>query len=157
MNTPRFVTLSRLVLAAGLVAASAAAQAGGGVYWAVNVDAPVDGMGRISTAVSNTRHGVAVQPAQVYYQQPVVYAPQPVVYAPPPVVWQPRPVYYAPQPVVYQPVRYVEARGPWWWHHRHHHDDDRGEWREERREPMMLPRGGWDDHGRDGGERHHGR
>jgi hypothetical protein len=151
MNTPRFVTLSRLVLAAGLVAASAAAQAGGGVYWAVNVDAPVDGMGRISTAVSNTRHGVAVQPAQVYYQQPVVYAP-------PPVIVQPRPVYYAPQPVVYQPVRYVETRGPWWWHHHHrHHDEDRGEWREERREPMMLPRDGWGERGYEGGERHHGR
>ena len=149
MNTPRFVTLSRLILAVGLVAASAAAQAGGGVYWAVNVDAPLNGIGRISTAVSNTRHGVAVQPAQVYYQQPVVYAPQPVVYAPP--------VYYAPQPVVYQPVRYVENRGPWWWHRHHHHDDDRAEWREERREPMMVPRGDWGDRGRDGGEHHHGR
>jgi hypothetical protein len=137
-----------------LVAASAAAQAGGGVYWAVNVDAPLDGIGRISTAVSNTRHGVAVQPAQVYYQQPVVYAPQPVVYAPAPVYVQPR--YCPPQQVVYQPVRYVENRGPWWWHH-HHHDDDRGEWREERRESMMVPRGDWGDRGREGGERHHGR
>ena len=149
MNTPRFVTLSRLVLAVGLVAASAAAQAGGGVYWAVNVDAPLDGVGRISTAVSNTRHGVAVQPAQVYYAPPpVVYAPQPVVYAPPPVFVEPRRAYCPPQAVVYQPVRYVEARGPWWWHH--HHDEDRREWREERRDD----RG---ERGYEGGEHRHWR
>jgi hypothetical protein len=131
MNTNRFVTMSRLLLAAGLVAASAAAQAGGGVYWSVNVDAPVQGLGNVSTAISNTRHGVYAQPAQVYY------APQQVVYTQPAVVVQPRPVYYQPayvQPVVYAPVRRCDPR-PWgWgWHHR--------EWRQEYREPMMLPHG----------------
>lgn len=151
MNSPRFVTLSRLVLAAGLVAASVAAQAGGGVYWAVNVDAPLDGVGRISTAVSNTRYGVAVKPAGV------VYAPQPVVYAQPQVVMQPRPVYCAPQAVIYQPVRYFDSRGPWWWRHHDHQDGARFEGREAYREPMMLPRGDRGGRGFDGGERHHGR
>lgn len=134
MSTTRFVTMSRLLLAAGLVAASAAAQAGG-VSWSVNVNAPLPGVGYVSTAVSN-RHGVYVQPAPVYYAQ------QPVVYASPAVYVQTAPAYCPPRQVVYQPVRYVETRGPWGWHHRGYER----EWREERREPMMLPRG----------EHHHG-
>lgn len=140
MNSPRFVTVSRLLLAAGLVAASAAAQAGG-VSWSVNVNAPMPGVGYVSTAVSN-RHGVYVQPAPVYY------APQPVVYVPPPPVYVQRAEYCPPRQVVYQPVRYiVEPRGPWGWRH---HGYER-EWREERREPMMVPRGDWGDRG----EHHH--
>jgi len=109
-KTHRSSVLARLALSAGLVLTSAAAHAGG-VYWAVNVAAPVQGLGQVGTVVSNTPYGVYVQPA------PVVYAPAPVVYAPAPVV------YYPPQPVY---------RAPWWAYerpHHHHHDDDR--WRDD--------------------------
>ncbi len=130
MNTSRFASLSRLVLAAGLVAASVGAHAGGGVYWSVNVDAPVQGMGRVSTAVSNTRWGVAPAQQFVYAPAPVVYAPPPVVYAPPAVVVE-SPVYgYLPAPVVvYDRPRHCEPRGWMGWRH-HHHDDDRFAWNE---------------------------
>lgn len=121
MNTSsRFATLSRLALVAGFVAASACAHAGGGVYWAVNVNAPVQGMGYVSTAVSNTRYGV-------YSPAPVVYAPAPVVYVPPAVIVQPRPVYMPAPVVVYQEPRRCEPRGPWGWRH-HHHDEGRYAW-----------------------------
>lgn len=111
-TTSRFATLSRLAVLAGLVAAATSAHAGGGVYWAVNVNAPVQGMGYVSTAVSNTRYGV--------------YSPAPVVYAPPVVVVQPRPVYGPTPVVVYQEPRRCEPHGPWarGWHHHHHDDDD---------------------------------
>lgn len=161
MNTSRLISLSRFVQSAGLVvglmAASVSAHAGGGVYWAVNVDAPVQGMGRVSTAVSNTPRGV-------YGQTPVVYAPAPVVYAPAPVVYAPRPVVYAPPPVVVQPravyvpapvayypePRRCEPRGGWGWrgrHHHHHHDrDDRVAWNDDGRgydrDYVIAPRGG---------------
>lgn len=117
MNTPRITMLSRLVVAAGLVAVSALAHAGGGnVYWAVNVDAPVQGAGRISTAVSNTRRGVAADRGYdrggYYDAQPVVYAPPQVIYAPPPPVYvQPRGYYGEPAP--------MEGRD--WGYGRHHH------------------------------------
>lgn len=147
MNTPRLVTLSRLVLAAGLVAASVGAQAGGGVYWAVNVDAPIQGAGRVATTVSNTRHGMYGHGA------PVVYAPPAVVYAPPPVVVQRQPVYVQ-QPVVYErpaPRRCLPHRWAWHRHHGHHHGqhyEDRYAWRDERdEERMIVPRGGQSDRG----------
>ncbi len=152
-TTSRIATLSRLALVAGFVAASASAHAGGGVYWAVNVNAPVQGMGYVSTAVSNTRHGV-------YAPAPVVYAPAPVVYAPPAVVVQPRPVYMPAPVVVYQEPRRCEPRGPWaWgWHRHHHHDEDRYAWNDGPRgdQRMMAPRDGY---GRDDGGRgwSHGR
>ncbi|WP_290646314.1 hypothetical protein [Aquabacterium sp.] len=157
MNTSRLISLSRLVqsagLLAGLMAASVSAYAGGGVYWAVNVDAPVQGMGRVSTAVSNTPRGVYGQTPVIYAPAPVVYAPAPVVYAPrqvvysPPVVVQPRAV-YAPVPVAYYPApRRCEPRGGWGWHERHHHDrDDRYAWndggRDDERGYVIAPRGG---------------
>jgi hypothetical protein len=117
MNTTRFVTMTRSLLAAGAVAVSAAAQAHG-VYWAVNVDAPAMGYGRVATVVSNVPGGVYVQP-------PAVYAPAPVVYAPQPVIVQ-RPVCYGAAPVYMPPVQYVEPRGAWWWHHRY--EGDREDW-----------------------------
>ena len=95
MKTTRFVTLSRLITAVGFVLASAAAQAGGNVYWSVNVDAPTHGNGRVSTSFSNSRHGVGAG-----YREPVVYAPAPVVI-------------HAPGRVYYDDHR---PR----WHHRHH-------------------------------------
>lgn len=141
MNTSRLALLSRFAIAAGLVAATAAAHAGGGVYWSVNVDAPIQGAGRVSTAVSNTRWGVA--PQQGYYAPaPVVYAPPPVVYAPPAVVVQPSPVYgYVPAPVVYAPPRRCEPRGPWAWRHHHHHEDERMAWNEGGEWQGRAPRG----------------
>jgi hypothetical protein len=144
MNTPRLVTLSRLVLVAGLGLASACAQAGGGVYWSVNVDAPTQGLGRIATTVSNTPRGVYMQPA------PVVYGP-PVVYAPAPVIVDRRPVYVQ-QPVVYE--RAPRRCAPWWaWNQHRHHDDRRYAWDDERGydrggERMIVPRRG---DGRDDG------
>lgn len=139
MNTSRLATLTRFVLAAGCVAAATSAHAGGGVYWAVNVDAPMQGAGRVSTSVSNTPRGVYVQPAPVYYAPaPVVYAPAPVVYRPAPVVVQPPARIYMPPPmVVYEEPRRQEPRGPWGWRHRHHHHhhdrgDDRYAWGYER-------------------------
>lgn len=147
-TTSRFASLSRLALVAGFVAAAANAHAGGGVYWAVNVNAPVQGMGYVSTAVSNTRHGV-------YSPAPVVYAPAPVVYAPPAVVVQPRPVYVPGPAVVYQEPRRCNPRGAWAWgwrRHHHHHDEDRYAWNDGPRgdQRMMAPRDGY---GRDDGER----
>jgi hypothetical protein len=100
MNSSRFVTLSRLITAVGFVLASAAAQAGGNgnVYWSVNVDAPTQGNGRLSTSFSNTRHGMYREPQQV------VYVPQPVLV-------QPGRVYYG------EP----EYDRPGWGRHHHHH------------------------------------
>lgn len=161
MNTSRLISLSRFVLSAGLVAglmaASVSAHAGGGVYWAVNVDAPVQGMGRVSTAVSNTPRGVYGQAPVVYAPAPVVYAQRPVVYQSP-VVVQPRAV-YVPAPVAYHPApRRCEPRSRWAWHgrhhHRHHDRDERYAWNDDRggdgREHIIVPRGG---EGRDEGDR----
>jgi len=141
MKLHRLVSLSRLVSAAGLVVASVGAQANGGVHWSVNVDAPLQGLGRISTEVSSSPRGRA-------YAVPVVYAPQPVVYAPAPVIVRPyRPVYA--QPVVYVPPRpvYRAVHEGWHWRHehRHHHGHAHGyggrpSWGEGRgEERMMLP------------------
>lgn len=106
MNSPRFVTLSRLITAVGFVIASAAVQAGGNnVYWSVNVDAPMQGAGRVSTSFSNTRHGM------YGYGQPA-----PVVYAPAPVIIQaPGQVYYREPGRDHRDYRH-HAR-----HHHHHH------------------------------------
>ena len=76
MNAHRFVTLSRRVFAVlGLALASATAQAGGNnnVQWSVNIDAPLQGAGHMSTSFTNSRRGMYREPAQV------VYAPAPVV------------------------------------------------------------------------------
>ncbi|MDO9238243.1 MAG: hypothetical protein Q7U28_19690 [Aquabacterium sp.] len=129
MNPLQLVNLSRLALIAGLVAASVSAQAGG-VYWAVNVDAPMQGVGRVATAVSNVPHGVYRQaPPVVYVNAPVVTYRQPV--------YTQRPVFY--EPVVYQPVveRRCEPRRMWGWgdgrrdggerhFHRSHHEREEG-------------------------------
>jgi hypothetical protein len=167
MNTNRHLTFYRLAVAASLVAVSACAQAGGGVYWAVNVDAPTQGLGRVSTSVSNTRQGVYVQQPQVVYGQPqVIYAPQPVLVQREPV--------YVQQPVVYE--REEQRRClPWWaWRERmhdrmHHRLEERMAWAGDRDggRVMVVPRGDWDgrdddhrdDRHDDRGDRrgHHGR
>ncbi len=105
MDASRLITLSGRVLLAGLALASASAMAGGNqVNWSVNIDAPLQGSGRISTQMSNQRGG--------YYGAPVAYMPPPaVMYAPPP----PPRVVYAPQPVYYGAPAYGHRP-----HHHHH-------------------------------------
>lgn len=133
MRTSMQTWLSRLVVITGLGLGAVSAQAGGGVYWAVNVDAPVQGVGRVSTAVSNTRGGVHAHPGVV------VYAPPPVVvhHPRPPVVWVPGHG-YGPVPVVYAPPTrmYREDRARWGrdhrGHHHHHHHEHRHGGRDDR-------------------------
>lgn len=130
-NASRLAALAALT--ASLLCAAGAAHAGGGVYWAVNVDAPMQGMGRVGTTFSNTPRGL-------YGPAPVVIAP-PVVYAPAPrVVYAPQPVYVQPEPV------YVEGRRcpPKWGHH---HREARWGWRDDRRDAY---RDGYGDGRRDG-------
>lgn len=143
MRTSMNTWLSRLTAMVGLGLAAVSAQAGDRVYWAVNVDAPVQGMGRVSTAVSNTRGGVYTQPGVVVYAPPppVVVYPQ----RPPMVVM---PGYgYGPAPVVYeQRTRmYREDRDGRWdrddRHRHHHHHDHRRDERDDRDEG----RRGWRD------------
>lgn len=101
MNSHRFVTLSRLIAVLGFALSSAAVQAGGNnVYWSVNVDAPMQGSGRLQTSFSNTRGGMYREPA------PVVYAPAPVV------IHAPGRVHYRDEPRYYG--------------HRHHHHHRHG-------------------------------
>lgn len=143
MRTSINTWLSRLTAMAGLGLAAVSAQAGDRVYWAVNVDAPVQGMGRVSTAVSNTRGGVYAQPGVVVYAPPppVVIYPQ----RPPMVVM---PGYgYGQAPVVYeQRTRmYREDRDGRWdrddrHRHHHHHDHRRGD-----RDDHDEGRRGWRD------------
>lgn len=135
-STHRLAGLATLAaLTASLLAAPGAAQAGQGVFWAVNVDAPIQGAGRVGTTFSNTPRGL--------------YGPAPVVIAPP-VVYAPRPV-YAPQPVYVQrePIFVEGRRCPprWGWGWRHHHGDDRYGWRDDRRDAY---RHGYGDGRRDG-------
>jgi hypothetical protein len=118
----------RAVAGLSLLAAAAGAQAGG-VYWSVNVDAPVLPVGRVVTAVSNVP-----APVVVYRSAPVVVQRPPVYYGAPVVVQQSQQVYNygAPYQVVYQQPQVVEVveprRGPWpWWGHHHHHEDRDGD------------------------------
>jgi len=132
MHTPHTRTSSRLAglatlaaLTATLLGAPSAAQAGQGVYWAVNVDAPIQGAGRVGTTFSNTPRGL--------------YGPAPVVIAPP-VVYAPRPVYVQREP------EYRRCPPRWGWRH-HHHDEGRYGWRDDRRDAY---RNGYGDGRRDG-------
>ena len=111
-------------LAAGLLMAAGAAQAGPNVSWSVTVG------------------GGGYYPGPVYSPAPQVvgspyYAPAPVYYQPAPVYYQPAPVYVQP-PVVYgpryghggyyQPAPVYRDRGDWGrgrdhgGYHRHHRD-----------------------------------
>lgn len=148
MRTSMQSWLSRLPVVAvlgGLGLGAVSAQAGTGVYWAVNVDAPMQGMGRVSTAVSNTRGGVYAQPGVVVYAPP----PPVVVYPQrPPMVVMPGYGYgYGPAPVVYEP-RTRMYRGDRWdrddRHRHHHHHDRRDGWRHDR-DDRDDDRSGWRD------------
>ncbi|MFZ4551210.1 MAG: glutelin [Aquabacterium sp.] len=121
MNASRFSLLRRGAVGAFLALGAVVAHAGG-VFWAVNVDAPLQGVGRVGTTVSNSRWGVVQQPGVVAYAPPpVVMYPQAVIMPP-----QPRVVYMPPPQVVTPlygyPVPVVER--PNWRHHHHHHHDD---------------------------------
>ena len=121
--------VQRVVALTALVAGASAAQAGG-VYWAVNVDAPSHGGGRVGTTISNSPRGL--------------YGPAPVIVAPP-VVIAPQPVYR----VGYPGHGHAHAhghRGWWGGKHRYHRGYDHG-YREGYRD------GRDDDHG-DGGHHH---
>jgi hypothetical protein len=128
MDAARSTVFARFSLVAVLALFSLAAHAGG-AYWAVNVDAPIQGAGRVGTTMSNTPYGVS----QVIVQQPVMaYGYEPQVYrtAPPQVVYAPAPV-YAPRPVLYAPAP-VFVR-PWWaWGGYHHEHEREREWAERR-------------------------
>ena len=133
MHTPIARTTSRLAglatlaaLTVSLLAAPVAAQAGQGVFWAVNVDAPIQGAGRVGTTFSNTPRGL-YGPAQVVIAPPVVYAPQPVY-------------------VQREPVFVEGRRCPPRWGWRHHHDEGRYGWRDDRRDAY---RNGYGDGRRD--------
>jgi hypothetical protein len=159
------VTLSaravRALSGLALLAAATGAHAGG-VYWSVNIDAPVMPVGRVVTAVSNVP-----APVVVYRSEPVVVQ-QPPVYYGAPVVVQPQVVYGygAPRQVIYQQPQVVQVvetrRSPWpWWGHHHHHEERQGDRGWDRWEGggrvMVDPRDnrGGRDGDRDGGQ--HGR
>lgn len=130
-------TLQRVAAMAALVGGASAAQAGG-VYWAVNVDAPSHGGGRIGTTISNSHWGMR-GPA------PVVVLPQPVY----------QPVYQVGYPA-HRPS-HDHAHG----HHHHHHH---GGWGARHHSPRSYHHGyreGYrdgrdDDRGHRHGRRHGG-
>ena len=90
------------VAAAGTLALSAQAHAGGHVAWSVGINLPPV--------------GVAVGNAPVYAPAYPVYAPAPV-YSPAPVYYESAPV-YAPPPVYYRPAPVVY--GAPYYGYRHH-------------------------------------
>lgn len=117
--------VQRVAALAVLVGGVSAAQAGG-VYWAVNVDAPSHGGGRVGTTISNTPRGF--------------HGPAPVIIAPP-VVVSPQPVYQVGYPGHHVGHRHAHGHHRWWggkhryqrgYHHgysegyRDGRDDDRG-------------------------------
>lgn len=124
LNTRPFAHVARIAGLLALAAGAAAAHAGGGVYWSVNVDAPMQGVGRVGTTVSNAPYGapygMVVAAPQVIMPAPVVVGHPRVVYAPPPAVVYGPPVRYL------EPVRYIQ---PGWGYHHHHHHHGHGGWR----------------------------
>lgn len=140
MRTSMKTWLSRLTVMAGLGLAAVSAQAGDKVYWAVNVDAPVQGMGRVSTAFLNTRVGVHAHPGVVVYAPPpvVVHHPRPQVVVMPGYGYGPARVVYAPPTRMYRPDR---AR--WDRHDRHHGRHHQHEHRRSRGDDRDDGRDGW--------------
>jgi len=102
---------------AGLLAGGGAQARG--VYWSVDVDAPVVVGGNVHTEFSNAPRVRYVQP------QPVVVAAAPVMIEQPEPVYverrwcPPRAVYVPAQPVVFDDGRWLHRHGGW-------RDDDRG-------------------------------
>lgn len=103
MQTSSFFRLVQRAAALAALIGSVSVAHAGGVYWAVNVDAPSHGGGRVGTTFSNSPRGL--------------YGPAPVIIAPP-VVVAPQPVYGVGYPGHH---RYHEG-------HRHYHGHRHGGW-----------------------------
>lgn len=126
MQTSSLVRIVQRVAALAVLAGGVSAAQAGGVYWAVNVDAPSHGGGRVGTTISNSPRGL--------------YGPAPVIIAPP-VVVAPQPVYQVGYPGYHSGHRHARGHHGWWggkhrYHRGYHHgyregyrdgrDDDRG-------------------------------
>ena len=109
MQTSSFFRIVQRVAALAVLAGGVSAAQAGGVYWAVNVDAPSHGGGRVGTTFSNSPRGL--------------YGPAPVIVAPP-VVVAPQPVYRVGYPGGHgyheQHRHYHGHRHGWWGKHRYH-------------------------------------
>lgn len=118
MQTSSFIRIVQRVAALTALAGGVSAAQAGGVYWAVNVDAPSHGGGRVGTTFSNSPRGL--------------YGPAPVIVAPP-VVIAPQPVYRVAYPGY---PRHFHGPRPWWGgkhrYHRGYHDGYREGYRDGR-------------------------
>lgn len=118
MQTSSLIRIVQRVAALAALAGGVSAAQAGGVYWAVNVDAPSHGGGRVGTTFSNSPRGL-------YGAAPVIVAP--------PVVIAPQPVYQVSYPGY---PRYVGGPRPWWGgkhrYHRGYHDGYREGYRDGR-------------------------
>lgn len=102
--------VSLAALTVSLLGGAGSAQAGQGVHWAVNVEAPLQGFGRVGTTFSSSPRGL-------YGHAPVVIAP---------------PVVYVPQPVYVQRGHGHGRYAPrWGWGHQHRDHGHHG-WRDGR-------------------------
>ena len=127
MQTSSLIRIVQRVAALAVLVGGVSAAQAGGVYWAVSVDAPSHGGGRVGTTISNSPRGL--------------HGPAPVIIAPP-VVVAPQPVYRVVHPGYHAGPRYHAHGHPRWWagkhryHRGYHHgyrdghrdgrDDDRG-------------------------------
>lgn len=142
MQTSSLIRIVQRVAAFAVLAGGVTATQAGGVYWAVNVDAPAHGGGRVGTAISNSPWGV-------HGSAPIIVAP--------PVVVAPQPVYRVAYPGY---PRHVHGHRPWWGgkhrYHRGYHDGYREGYRDGRDDDDGWRRGdryGDDDGGWRGGRR----
>lgn len=118
MQTSSLIRIVQRVAAVAALAGGVSSAQAGGVYWAVNVDAPSHGGGRVGTTISNSPRGL--------------YGPAPVIVAPP-VVVAPQPVYRVGYPVYAGHPRHGHRH--WWGKHRYHrgyHDGYREGYRDGR-------------------------
>lgn len=136
MQTSFLIRIVQRVAALTALAGGVSTAQAGGVYWAVNVNAPSYG-GVVGTTISNTPRGL--------------YGPAPVIVAPP-VVVAPQPVYRVGYPVH---PRHVHGPRPWWGgkhrYHRGYHDGYREGYRDGRDDDDGWGRG--DRYGDDDGWR----
>ena len=133
MQTSSLIRIVQRVVALTALAGGVSAAQAGGVYWAVNVDAPSHGGGRVGTTISNSPRGL--------------YGPAPVIVAPP-VVIAPQPVYQVGYPGYGHGRPHVHGHRGWWGgKHRHHHGYHHG-YREGYRDGRDDDRGGWGHHQR---------
>lgn len=134
MQTSSLIRIVQRVAALAVLAGGVSAAQAGGVYWAVNVDAPSHGGGRVGTTISNSPRGL--------------HGPAPVIIAPP-VVVAPQPVYRVGHPGYHAGPRYHAHGHPRWWagKHRYHRGYHHG-YRDGHRDGRDDDRG-WNQRGRD--------